>query len=38
MVSGRAWILGIYRALRLLGKTLDVASERAFVNSLTFKN
>jgi hypothetical protein len=38
MVSGHAWSLGVYRALRLLGKTLDVAWERAFVRSLTFKN
>ena len=35
MVSGRAWSPGIYRALRLLGKTLDVAWERAFIRSLT---
>ena len=27
MVSGRAWSPGIYRALSLLGKTLDVAWE-----------
>ena len=38
MVSGRAWSPGVYRALRLLGKTLDVAWERAFVRSITFKN
>ena len=37
MVSGRAWSLGIYQALRLLGKCLDVAWERAFINPLTFK-
>ncbi len=36
MVSGRAWSPGIYRALRLPGKTLDVAWERAFICSLTF--
>jgi hypothetical protein len=35
MVSGRAWSPGIYLALRLLGKTLDVAWERAFIRSLT---
>jgi hypothetical protein len=35
MVRGRAWSPGIYRALRLLGKILDVAWERAFVCSLT---
>jgi hypothetical protein len=37
MVSGRAWIPGIYQALRLLGKSLDVAWERAFIHPLTFK-
>jgi hypothetical protein len=36
MVSGRAWSLGIYQALRLLGKSLDVAWERAFIHPLTF--
>ncbi len=36
MVSRRAWSPGIYWALRLLGKTLDVAWERAFIRSLTF--
>jgi hypothetical protein len=35
MVSGRAWSPGIYRALRLLRMTLDVAWERAFIRSLT---
>ncbi len=35
MVSGRAWSPGIYWALRLLEKTLDVAWERAFICSLT---
>jgi hypothetical protein len=38
MASGRAWNPGVYRALRLLGKTLDVAWERAFVPSLTLRN
>jgi hypothetical protein len=38
MVSGRAWNLGVYRALGLLGKTLDIAWERAFVCSLTSMN
>jgi hypothetical protein len=38
MVSGCAWNLGVYWTLRLLGKTIDVAWERAFVCSLTFKN
>jgi len=36
MVSGCAWSPGIYRALRLLGKSLDVAWERAFIHPLTF--
>ena len=36
MVSGRAWSPGIYRSLRLLGKSLDVAWERAFIRPLTF--
>ncbi len=35
-VSGRAWSPGIYRALRLLDKTLDVAWERVFIHPLTF--
>ncbi len=35
MVSGRVWSPGIYWALRLLGKTLDVAWERAFICPLT---
>jgi hypothetical protein len=38
MVSREAWSPGVNWALRLLGKTLDVAWERAFVHSLTFKN
>jgi hypothetical protein len=39
MVSGRAWSPGIYQALRLLGKSLDVAweRERAFIHPLNFK-
>ena len=36
MVSGRAWSPGIYQSLRLLGKSLDVAWERAFIRPLTF--
>jgi hypothetical protein len=36
MVSKRVWSLGIYRALRLLGKSLDIAWERAFICPLTF--
>ena len=36
MVSGRAWSPGIYQALRLLGKSLDVAWERGFIHPLTF--
>ena len=36
MVSGRAWSLGIYRALRLLGKFLDVAYGREPLFTLSF--
>ena len=36
MVSGRAWSPGIYRAVRLLGKSLDVAWEKVFIHPLTF--
>ena len=36
MVGGRAWSPGIYQALRLLGKSRDVAWERAFIHPLTF--
>ena len=36
MVSRRMWSPGIYQALRLLGKGLDVAWERAFIHRLTF--
>jgi hypothetical protein len=36
MVRGRAWSPGIYRVLRLRGKSLDVAWERAFIHPLTF--
>jgi hypothetical protein len=36
MVGGRALSPGIYQALRLLGKSLDVAWERAFIHPLTF--
>jgi hypothetical protein len=36
MVRGRAWSPGIYRALRLRGKSLDVAWERVFIHPLTF--
>ncbi len=36
MVSGRAWSPEIYRALRLLDKSLDVAWERAIIRPLTF--
>ena len=31
IVDGRRWSPGVYRALRLMGKTLEVAWERAFV-------
>jgi hypothetical protein len=36
IVGGRAWSPGIYQALRLLGKSLDVAWEKAFIHPLTF--
>ena len=36
IVCGHAWSPGIYQALRLLGKSLDVAWERAFIHPLTF--
>ncbi len=35
-IGGRAWSLGIYWALRSLGKSLDVAWEKAFIRPLTF--
>ena len=39
MVSGRAWSPGIYQALRLLGKSLDVAWEKVlFTLSLLINN
>jgi 8-oxo-dGTP pyrophosphatase MutT (NUDIX family) len=39
LVDGRPWSPGVYRALRLLGATLEVAWERAFIRtSLTFNN
>ena len=36
IVGGRAWSPGIYHALRLLGKSLDVAWEKAFIRPLSF--
>ncbi len=36
MVRGHAWSPGIYRALRLRGRSLDVAWERVFIHPLTF--
>ncbi len=36
MVGGGAWSPGIYQALRLLGKSPDVAWERVFIHPLTF--
>jgi hypothetical protein len=36
LVSGRAWSPGVYNALRLLGKPLDVAWRRAFIRSSHF--
>ncbi len=35
-VRGCAWSPGIHRALRLRGKSLDVAWERVFIHPLTF--
>ncbi len=35
IVGGRAWSPGIYQALRLLGKSLDVAWKREFICPLT---
>jgi hypothetical protein len=37
-IGGRAWSPGIYRALRLSGKSLDVAWKKAFIRPLTFNN
>ena len=37
-IGGRAWSPGVYRALRALGKPLDVAWEKAFIRPLTFNN
>ena len=36
MIGGRAWSPGIYRALRLMGKPLDVAWEKAFIRRSHF--
>ena len=36
MIKGCAWSPGIYRALRLMGKPLDVAWEKAFIRSSHF--
>ena len=36
IVGGCAWSPGIYQALRLLGKSLDVAWEKMFIRPLTF--
>jgi hypothetical protein len=36
IVGGRAWSPGIYRSLRILGNSLEVAWERAFIHPLTF--
>ena len=35
-VRGERWSLGVYRSLRLLGRPLEVAWERAFVALPTF--
>ena len=36
LIGGRVWSPGTYRALRLIGKSLDVAWEKAFLHPLTF--
>jgi hypothetical protein len=36
LVSGRAWSPGVYRALRLLGRSLEVAWSGAFIRSSHF--
>jgi hypothetical protein len=35
VIGGRAWSPGVYRALRLQSKSLDVAWERVFIRPLT---
>ena len=35
-IQGRRWSPGVYRSLRLLGKPLQVAWERAFITLPTF--
>jgi len=35
-IQGRQWSPGVYRSLRLLGKPLQVAWERAFIALPTF--
>ena len=35
-VRGRRWSPGVYRSLRLLGRPLEVAWERAFITLPTF--
>ncbi len=37
MVDGRPWSPGVYKLLRLLGKTLEVAWERAFIQTTHFQ-
>jgi hypothetical protein len=36
MVDGRPWSPGVYRALRLLGRSLETAWEKAFIRSSHF--
>ncbi len=36
MVGGKPWSPGVYRALRLLGNSLEVAWKQVFVRMLTF--
>ncbi len=39
MVGGKPWSPGVYRNLRLMGKTIEVAWEHAFIRTtLTFVN
>jgi hypothetical protein len=36
IVDGRPWSPGVYRALRLLGKPLEIAWEKAFIRCSHF--
>ena len=37
VVDGRPWSSGVYRALRLLGKPLEIAWEKAFIRYSHFR-